>query len=350
MAQRHKPITEYSEYSHIVNEWHPTKNGNLQPEDVTLGSNKKVWFLCKECGNEWKTRVTDRVTKNVGCIVCGRSKRGDNIRKTKTTITLWSKREEFPRLIKEYSPDNIIPVEEVAWKSHKHCLWKCSTCKHTWSTAPLARILGNQGCPSCARQNRGESIRKAKIKITLWDKRQDFPWLVNEYSLENPILVNNISYRSAKLCIWICSKCHHKWATSPDRRIGRNYGCPKCKRSSLEKILRHILEKNNIEFEEQYPFHPLTRKRSLFFDFKISYNNIIIFIECQGKQHYSYEEFFGASNPEKAFKLVKERDQIKKDYTKTMNIPLIEIPYWIKNIEEYLFENLNEISYIYRAY
>tara|TARA_B110000285_G_scaffold180449_1_gene203483 strand:+ start:85 stop:225 length:141 start_codon:yes stop_codon:yes gene_type:complete len=28
----------------LAEEWHPTKNGELTPFDVTKGSNKKVWW------------------------------------------------------------------------------------------------------------------------------------------------------------------------------------------------------------------------------------------------------------------------------------------------------------------
>ena len=32
-----------SSYPHLVKEWHPTKNGELTPNDFTHGSGKKVW-------------------------------------------------------------------------------------------------------------------------------------------------------------------------------------------------------------------------------------------------------------------------------------------------------------------
>jgi hypothetical protein len=34
-----------SSIPHLVKEWHPTKNGDLTPDDFTHGSNKKVWWL-----------------------------------------------------------------------------------------------------------------------------------------------------------------------------------------------------------------------------------------------------------------------------------------------------------------
>ncbi len=51
----------------LAAQWHPTKNGNLTPKDVTVNSNKSVWWLREETdtnGNtvlrEWKVKVFDR--------------------------------------------------------------------------------------------------------------------------------------------------------------------------------------------------------------------------------------------------------------------------------------------------
>ncbi|MDB3883712.1 zinc-ribbon domain-containing protein, partial [Candidatus Marinimicrobia bacterium] len=35
-------------YPNIAKEWHSTKNGGLTPFDVTPGSGKKVWWICKK--------------------------------------------------------------------------------------------------------------------------------------------------------------------------------------------------------------------------------------------------------------------------------------------------------------
>jgi hypothetical protein len=52
----------------LSQEWHPTKNGNLTPMDITLGNNKKVWWQCKK-GHEWQAIVRSRV-KGAGCPFC----------------------------------------------------------------------------------------------------------------------------------------------------------------------------------------------------------------------------------------------------------------------------------------
>jgi hypothetical protein len=43
----------------LVKEWHPSKNGNLTPYDVTPGSEVKAWWKCKY-GHEWKSIVYTR--------------------------------------------------------------------------------------------------------------------------------------------------------------------------------------------------------------------------------------------------------------------------------------------------
>jgi hypothetical protein len=53
----------------IAREWHPTKNGKLQPTDVVYGSSKMVWWLCKY-GHEWPATVKNRTYYGTGCPGC----------------------------------------------------------------------------------------------------------------------------------------------------------------------------------------------------------------------------------------------------------------------------------------
>jgi len=49
----------------IAREWHPTKNGRLQPTDVMYRSGKKVWWLCK-FGHQWLATVLSRTREGAG--------------------------------------------------------------------------------------------------------------------------------------------------------------------------------------------------------------------------------------------------------------------------------------------
>ena len=54
----------------LASEWHPSKNGNLTPQDVSSGSNKKVWWQCdKGDDHQWETMVADR-SKGMSCPIC----------------------------------------------------------------------------------------------------------------------------------------------------------------------------------------------------------------------------------------------------------------------------------------
>ncbi|MBI95257.1 MAG: hypothetical protein CMB94_02860, partial [Flammeovirgaceae bacterium] len=54
----------------IAKEWHPTKNGNLSPKNVTAGSSKNVWWKCpKGNDHEWEAPPKRR-KNNHGCPVC----------------------------------------------------------------------------------------------------------------------------------------------------------------------------------------------------------------------------------------------------------------------------------------
>lgn len=55
----------------LLSEWHPTKNGELTPDKVTIGSNRKVWWL-GACGHEWEAVINGRAKegRRYGCPKC----------------------------------------------------------------------------------------------------------------------------------------------------------------------------------------------------------------------------------------------------------------------------------------
>jgi len=57
----------------LAKEWHTTKNISLTPKDVTVSSNKKVYWQCSK-GHEWQATVNSR-SNGQGCPACFRQKR-----------------------------------------------------------------------------------------------------------------------------------------------------------------------------------------------------------------------------------------------------------------------------------
>ena len=62
-----------TEYPDIAAEWDYPKN-EIDPTKIKGGSNKRVWWKCRKCGNEWQTSVGNRTSQGTGCPLCSKKK------------------------------------------------------------------------------------------------------------------------------------------------------------------------------------------------------------------------------------------------------------------------------------
>jgi len=67
--ENNKKNTLRANFPTIFNEWHPIKNSNLNANDITDGSSRKVWWVC-ENGHEWEAIVKNRTKHGRGCPYC----------------------------------------------------------------------------------------------------------------------------------------------------------------------------------------------------------------------------------------------------------------------------------------
>src|SRR6516165_5180054 len=57
-------------YPELAAQWHPTRNGSLTPYDVSVGSDRKVWWKCRAADDhEWESTIANRVGGR-GCGCC----------------------------------------------------------------------------------------------------------------------------------------------------------------------------------------------------------------------------------------------------------------------------------------
>jgi len=56
-------------FPEIAKEWHPSLNGKLKPEDVTVRSGRKVWWICKK-NHTYDARIVNRTKLGTGCRYC----------------------------------------------------------------------------------------------------------------------------------------------------------------------------------------------------------------------------------------------------------------------------------------
>lgn len=141
----------------LAKQWHPTKNGDLTPADVAVGSGRRVWWKCPDCGGEWAATVADRASGR-GCPYCAGKKvlAGFNDLATKR-----------PDLADEWHPtkNGDLTPRDVADGSEKKVWWKCNRCGHEWKAAIASRARSRRGCPKCAKAAIGMRNAKAVVRI-----------------------------------------------------------------------------------------------------------------------------------------------------------------------------------------
>ena len=92
-----KSLTET--HPDISKQWHPTKNGHLSPNDVTIGSGKLVWWKCpKGDDHEWENSPSSRYNRKEKRIIKYSVCSGRTIVKSNSLQTL------NPELAKEWHP------------------------------------------------------------------------------------------------------------------------------------------------------------------------------------------------------------------------------------------------------
>ena len=118
----------------LAKEWHPIKNGDLTPNDITAGKFKPVWWLCPKCGYEWQASPNNR-KRGIGCPCCSGRVPKTGVNDLETL---------YPELLKEWnyernSSNNLFPSQLLP-KSGKKAWWKCSSCGHEWYAVIASRV------------------------------------------------------------------------------------------------------------------------------------------------------------------------------------------------------------------
>ena len=132
----------------LAKEWHPSRNGDLNPRNVTPGSGKKIWWICSK-GHEWQAPVYSR-SRGTGCPVCHKPSAVDNhemLIANTDLVKQWHLTKNSGLNLRNLPPD----FNKKVW-------WICED-GHEWEDTVKARMKGQQ-CPHC-QKSPGQS-RSAK--------------------------------------------------------------------------------------------------------------------------------------------------------------------------------------------
>ena len=196
----------------LANEWHPLKNLDLKPNQVTPKMTKSVWWKCaKGEDHEWKSSIVHRV-KGVGCPICSNHK----IVKSNSLATL------NPKISKLWHKEKngILTPLNVGSGTLKKVWWKCPEGEdHEWQ-ASVNHVVNGSGCPVCSNYKIVDSNCLETLN----------PQLANEWypTKNNKLSPSIVGVGSAKKVWWKCSGGDdHEWqAQIASRHLGS--GCPVC--------------------------------------------------------------------------------------------------------------------------
>lgn len=265
-----------------------------------------------------------------GCKKCGDIQKGLTYSKAPKGESVADK---YPELCKDWSDKNEFGPEHYRYGSKKKVLWKCHKCNHEWEQIPCNRTVGQNGCPQCSGRILSDfnrlSVRYPDISAE-WD-----------YDKNHPLRPEDISFGIRKKIWWICPNCNNSYISLVNSRTCRNTACSKCNASNGERQIEKFLKEYNIKYEREYRIKECKNKQPLPFDFAIWINDELRLIEFNGEQHYKTDN--RRFNSEEQLKKIQYRDNIKQNYCKDNNIPLLVIPYKkLKQIQEILHVYIQE--------
>lgn len=265
-------------------QWHPSRNGKLNPSLVTFSTGRNVWWRCPR-GHSWRTSVYSRSIRGSGCPFCSNASTSKlELRvlvelKSIFPLTSWRTR------IKGKEVDVLVPEKMVAveidgypWhqrkvaedkekrihlKRHGYRLIRLRDSKllplrlskddvvydnNTFKVLDIQRLVTmicGQDIPSRARAYlrrhdfaddrsyrkiiaclpsppAGESLADAHPELLPeWDFKANAPLIPSMFTTGSGVKV-----------AWKCTKCNHKWhAVIGSRATGR--GCPRCMKSLI---------------------------------------------------------------------------------------------------------------------
>lgn len=290
------------------------KDFKLCRKNIYKGSENKLKLYHYKCGENFLMNWT-HIYKNIGCPVCA----GRQVGKYNNLKYL------FPKIAKEWHPDNILKSNEVVANSNKKVMWICSVCGHgkdaRWRASISSRI--NHGCPVCSGNIVGDNNRLSIICPTISK---------NWHPIKNKELSPyNISYGSTNKVWWLCKFGHDNFS-SPNSVTNKNkkkYICPTCSIERRESYLAHELKKYfvknyNAETEKSKGCKNLETGHFLFYDIFIPKSKA--FIEVNGEQHYKISNWHkrqserNGTSPQEEFEHQKKLDKIKKKYARQNGI------------------------------
>lgn len=259
-----------------------------------LGNGIKVKIICPIHGI-FEIRPNDHLSKKVGCNKCNNASisKSKNISKSIVERFNLIHHNKYDYSLMEYIGTDekikiICPIHgEFQQSPHHH--------------------LTGVGCQKCGNVYKPTTEEFIKLSIKLHGNKYDY---------------SKVKYINNQTKIDIVCSTHGTFQVRPNDHLNKKSGCPICKSSKGEIIIKNFLDNNKFVYVREKTFDGCVNKSNLRFDFYLPEKNICI--EYDGEQHFKSLECFGG---EESFRRTKKRDKLKNKFCVENNIRLIRISY-----------------------
>lgn len=235
-----KKEQERNNDTNFLAEFDVIKNLPIKPNNVTSGSHKKVWFLCKK-GHSYAMAPAEK-SRGQGCPYCvgKRILAGFN-----DLYTTHSKIAHYW----DYDLNFDVTPDMVSSGSKKKYWFKCPQCGKSYQMTLNSRckVKDIPLCYSCSKK-RG-SLKKIKEMISTGHTlKNNYPDIAKEWhpSKNGFFTPNNVTPSSGRKVWWLCPVCGTEWQQTIHTRT-KGEGCPRCghayQTSEPEQIIFYYIKK-----------------------------------------------------------------------------------------------------------
>lgn len=212
---------------------------------------------------------------------------------------------------------NLTVLERAPNNANGSAMWKCQcNCKDKNIIIARGADLRRGHTKSCGCYQRQRTREASMIDIA---GKQVGNFIPLEYIYDNDTKGNKGIWRCK------CLLCGNTEAYITPFNMRRQYSCGCDTSSKGERKIKSLLDEANVNYIQEKSFSDLKFDDTQHFARFDFYINNQYLIEYNGQQHYIQGD--GVFDNEIKFNKTQEHDDIKKEYCKKNQIPLIIIPY-----------------------
>ena len=217
-----------SKYPEIAAMW--SSKNKLSASEVTIGTCQKFFFECRNCGQEFESRIQDVVrsvsSDTTGCPTCAGKRTASGINDLAS---------QCPKAAAMWSGKNTFTPSEVAATSSKKAVFVCHDCGQEFE-ARVRNVVhsvmnGRTGCPVCAGQ---------KVVPGINDLASKYPEIAAMWSSKNKLSASEVAVKSNRKAFFKCRDCGREFEAvirSVVNSVNNGFtGCYECKMRRINAI------------------------------------------------------------------------------------------------------------------